>query len=95
MRESSPSPEQEYDPAIEAKQREIRENLHDLDDVLLKAADLPDRDSLRGLIAAASRLAETPPFSDPHGSRYGDVRDKTNKALEPLGFEVRPIDTKE
>ena len=95
MQESAPSPEPEFDREIAEKQRVIKEKLYELDDLLMESDELPDRDSLRGLLSAASRLAETPPFSDPHGSRYDDVRNKADKALRPLGFEVRPIDKKE
>ena len=82
--------EEEYQKELRDKQREIRERLFELDDLLAAAPDdLPYRDSVRGLLSAANRLTQESPFPDPHRTRELDIKDKISEALAPLGLEVQ------
>ena len=93
MRETSrPGPEQEQDPEITKQQREIKERLFELDDILAAADDLPHRDSIRSFLSAGVRLAQGEPFADGHDVQKRNVRDRAAEALEPLGFKVSPLD---
>lgn len=64
---------------------EARTKLHDADDIL-KAADLPNREAIRGLIVAAARLTENHPSEQVRQQR---VQEALSKALPELGLELK------
>ncbi len=93
---------QEWDRETGDRKRQLRELLFQADDLLKDGpASFPYRDEIRALMSAAGQLNNRTdnlgvPGPMTHGKSQEDlhlaVRDRVNRALGPLGFELTEVD---